>query len=671
MKRSVRSLINIAACICTVLASLFAAAPGCFAQELVLLSREELPNQKQIELAARFYGMQVRSVHVASAGDAQSALGIIRGHDVQGVIASADSLSIFSKSILLSALRGNGNRNASLLVVGVQPQDAKVIQEWSDGALTGCNDLSRDGQRRLYQVGANPEVTQQLSNQQLPVISLPSCGFQSAPERKPISLLSVIQGNASLPVFVRTGADSPSIFCLADWGSSSESAGALNPVSAFSSLAPFLMFVHYVGGDFVWHAPQSVANFTIDDPWLTEPYGYLSYRALLQEMEAHNFHTTIAFIPWNFGRSQAEVVALFRDHSDRFSIAIHGNNHDHKEFDSYATVPLADQIADIKQSVARMEKFHTLTDISYDRVMVFPHSVAPEGTFAELKKYNFLATSNADDVPIGSPRPNDPLFYLRSYTADFADFPSLKRYSSEVPLPQIVVAINAFLGNPLLFYGHAAMFEAGTDAFDATANTVNSIAPGTEWRSLGYVAEHLYLLRSRTDGGMDVRFFGNNVVIENPSDTERVFWLQKQENDQPSIKALTVDGQPQAFERGANAITLRVSVPAHSQRTVSIEYGNDLNLAQIATSDPDVRIALLRKASDFRDIVLPKYGWGRWVTHFYYRHQLDSIEMDVESWWFGVAFMSFLVIAFVYARRRRTSKVRANKALAKTAGASR
>src|SRR6185437_8919915 len=105
--------------------------------------------------------------------------------------------------------------------------------------------------------------------------------------------------------------------------------------------------------------------------------------------------------PWNFNRSRPEVAALFRRTPERWSIALHGNNHTHREFGSYTVNPLQDQISGIRQAVARMERFRSITGISYDRFMIFPHAVAPIATFAELRRYNFLGTANSMNVPMG------------------------------------------------------------------------------------------------------------------------------------------------------------------------------------------------------------------------------------------------------------------------------
>jgi hypothetical protein len=69
----------------------------------------------------------------------------------------------------------------------------------------------------------------------------------------------------------------------------------------------------------------------------------------------NNFHTTIAFIAWNFDRSESDVVTRFRKHPERFSIRLHGNDHAHREFGDYATVSLLSRLRTSNQGVARME----------------------------------------------------------------------------------------------------------------------------------------------------------------------------------------------------------------------------------------------------------------------------------------------------------------------------
>ena len=223
-------------------------------------------------------------------------------------------------------------------------------------------------------------------------------------------------------------------------------------VEAFLRIAPAMMFVRYCAGDQGWHAIHQYANLTIDDPWLRQPYGDVDYQGLLEAMQKHNFHTTIAFIPWNYDRNEPGVISLFKEHPDKFSITVHGNNHDHKEFTDFRSKPLAVQIADMKQSLARMETFRTLTGIPYDRVMVFPHSIAPEGTLGRSRLTIIWRPSTRRMSLRVLSRPTDLSFALRPVTLSFGGLPSVSRYSAAAPISKSYIAINEFLGNPLLFY---------------------------------------------------------------------------------------------------------------------------------------------------------------------------------------------------------------------------
>ncbi len=372
----------------------------------------------------------------------------------------------------------------------------------------------------------------------------------------------------------------------------------------------------------------------MDDAWLIDQYGSLDYNGLFREMESHNFHTTIAFVPWNFDRSRPDVVSLFRSHPDRFSICIHGNNHDHDEFGEYSHSPLIGQVAQAKQALARMEQFTRITKISYSPVMVFPHAVAPLPTFGVLKEYNYWGTANSQNVPLGATAPpEDPLFSLRPETLLFDNFLSLKRYSAEVPLRPDLISINAFLGNPLLFYGHQEFFYGNIGAFNGIADAVNKTDPHTEWRSLGEVVQQLYLLRRRDDRDLDVLAFSPDFYLTNSEARAVTFHVRRPENFTPPIHALMVDGQSLSYQKFDREITFDVLLGPKTTRRISITYANDLDLAAVDTSKQDKWVTILRWTSDFRDLTLSKHSWGLELTRVYYRWGADSVELAFEQSW--------------------------------------
>jgi len=467
-----------------------------------------------------------------------------------------------------------------------------------------------------------------------------------------------------LPVFVKTEVNGHDLFFqteICTYDSPKESIWQYQR-HHFFEIAPLMIFIKYAYGDRCWHSAKNYANLIIDDPWLIEPYGQLNYKGLYEEMQNSHFHTTIAFIPWNYDRSKPDVVSLFHNHPEGLSICIHGNNHDHYEFYKYETgpgdpwpaKPLNTQEANIKQALARMEKFRSMTGISYDKVMVFPHSIAPAKTLGLLKKYNFLATVNAENVPLGSNEPKDSSFLLRPVTLNFENFPSLKRYSPN--RTQVEIAIDVFLDNPIIFYVHHNFFQNGVDSFNKTANMVNKIQPDIIWQSLGYISQHLYLEKLRDDGNYDVKTFSSNFILENIYQNDLVYFVRKEEDFSIPIKQVTVDGQPFSYKKYGNNLILEVFIPAGESRHIVIEYENSLDISSIDVSKNDPRINRLRKTSDFRDITLSKNVFGRVFTRVYYDTGLYKFGLIRLAVILLILFVLVIIISFVSWRIIRSRK---------------
>jgi hypothetical protein len=426
-------------------------------------------------------------------------------------------------------------------------------------------------------------------------------------------------------VFFQTLSRTPNSFVDSDHPFSSE---------GFLEIAPLMMFLQYAFGERCWHSPGYYANLTIDDAWLTEPYGYLSFRGILEQMEKTNFHTTIAFIPWNYDRSVPEVVSLLHNHPDRFSICIHGNNHDHYEFYDYETAigdprqakPLIDQEADIIQAMARMKEHSGLTELPYDPVMVFPQGIAPAKTLGLLKKYNFLATTNAVNIPLRSKAPNDPIFDLRSVSLSFENFASLKRHFPK-DRSRFDIAVDLFLGNPLLFFEHHDFFAVGIDAFNEKAEIISDLEPNTRWQGLGYIARHLYLQRTRPDGNYDIRTFSRSIELENMQARSATYFIRKEESFASPIEKLTVNGKAHPYDQRGEDVSFSVTIPANESRLINISYDNDLDLASIEIAKSDPHINRLRRLSAFRDMTLSQYILGRLFTKIYYRYDIYKLGL--------------------------------------------
>lgn len=651
-------------CLALLMCGLFFLGPlAGFAGDVVLIQSKapDPVEDEAIRRLADFYGFELYTVDSGSKGAVDRVASQLRNPGTRAVLISQDALARLDRKQIQEFLRKSNGLSIPILIFGVRPgEDANELKFWSAGNIQECAPFASNFRPKTLEVMKSGTLTSTLSGLKLPAVASPVCSMRFNPAAPAIQtvLAARADNQADIPVLVRIQSEKAETFFTPRMETFDMSwrGTRWGLPGAFSSMAPFIFFLSNAAGDYGWHLDGHYANLTIDDAWLTRAYGHLDYAALLAEMEKHNFHTTIAFIPWNFDRSKPDVVALFRAHPERFSIAVHGNNHDHREFDSYAVNSLQEQITDVKQGIARMERFQALTHISYDRFMVFPHDVAPQETFAVLKRYDFLGTANVANVPLGAKFPADPMFLLRPYTDSYENLLSMSRSSAGAQVPQLETAIQSFLGNPLLLYGHEDLFVEGIGAFNAFADDINRVQPDTKWISLGEIARHSHLIRKREDGGFDVRMFSNEMELENPTDRDAVFYVKREEPPLPAIRQVMIDGIPSTFERTGSTTALRLEIPAHQIRKIRVTYQNDLDTSQETTRKSDLGPYALRRISDFRDLYLTKIAFGRAIKKEYYRYGWDSIELRLEQKWWVYTTSVLLAFGALWFHRRRTRK---------------
>jgi peptidoglycan/xylan/chitin deacetylase (PgdA/CDA1 family) len=570
-------------------------------------------NEEQIRLVSSFYGLDVQRLEVRSSRklDLASAL---KQSGAEALIVSSWALRDIEPLTRSRALRRIDGSFAPVLIIVEGPGDnSSELSAWTGGLVQGCEAVA--GSHDSWKLAFATEARGIAPLAGLRVASgAPVCGLKVGASVQ--ALATAEDQGVAVPTFVRLDGQGSPVFVASSMTSLRGTQGS-KLQEVFSHFAGPLIFLHLSGGNRGWHLPGRYANLTIDDPWLTEPYGNLNYEALLVEMEKHDFHTTIAFVPWNFDRSQPQVVSLFEAHKDRFSLSIHGNNHNHREFGAYQQHGLGEQDNNLKQALARMENLKRTTGLAYEPVMVFPHAIAPAKTFSSLKKYNYWGTVNSENIPLGSKAPPDPLYLLRPWTLDFQNFLSIKRVSVEVPVPRETIAINAFLDNPQLFYVHQEFFEKGSSAFNGIADQVNQLAPGTKWLSLGSIVEHLYLLRPRRDGDYDVLALAPKIRLDNPTSHRVTFHIRKPEDFAIPLSAVTVDGAEQPYVAATDEVKIDVVVEPKQTKTLAVSYSNNVNIDAVDLGKRSVAINTTRHLSDFRDLYLSRSSLGRLVQVAY------------------------------------------------------
>lgn len=571
-----------------------------------------------IKMVAEFYGITTCHHARPYSSDWNDLWCDVRHHSTIAVIITADALASVDQSQLMSCLRRAGGKNLPLLIVGVSTETpVDLLMTWTNGGVQRCIGPLQTNTHSFYKINDVKDVTRQLSGQSLVVTSdqVYTVSIDRLITRPIITLVSNSRETATFVVATTT---KQKIFL-------STLDTSITPVSCarsrdnvewqFSTAAPLYIFIAYVASERAWHSNGHYANLTIDDPRLVEPYGHVHYRTLLHEMEQHNFHTTVAHIPWNFNRHKPEVIKLFKDHPDRFSVTVHGNNHDHQEFPSLQKRSLEIQTANLRQALARMDRFQSSTNLPYDRVMVFPHSIAPEATLGELKRHNYLATANSRNVPLGASEPDDPQFGLRPTTLAFAGFPTIRRYSAEIPIRSAELAVNVFLGNPVLFYIHQEYFAEGITRFNAIADTLNQLEPRTVWTGLGEIARNLYLQKLRDDGAYDVKAFTNQIRLENKTPRDRRFVVEKEENGAFHLE-LSVNGMRHPYHHDGQTIQVNLVVGAGKTSEIMIRYPDQVE-GSVDISKGSLRVAGLRYLSEFRDNVVSRISSGRCLLENY------------------------------------------------------
>jgi hypothetical protein len=241
------------------------------------------------------------------------------------------------------------------------------------------------------------------------------------------------------------------------------------------------------------------------------------------------------------------------------------------------------------------------------------------------------------------------MFLMRSYTTNYAGLLSLYRYPAAGEVPQLEVAIQAFLGNPILFYDHSSLFSSGITAFNAHADFINYIQPDTKWTTLGEIARHSYLLRKRTNGGIDVLMLSSEMELDNPSDTEQVFYVHR--NDSPGLGGtLTMNGSVVHLDGSSEP---GIAIPAHESRQLRMTYANDLDLAREEVKTRSLRVYTLRMISDFRDLYMSKSSLGESFVRGYYRYRWDSAELFLErKGWMIIVVVIIGLVGLRYHRSR-------------------
>jgi hypothetical protein len=246
-----------------------------------------------------------------------------------------------------------------------------------------------------------------------------------------------------------------------------------------------LALAHFLGGisrDPHAHTPSLQAAFVLDDPNLHWPsYGYVNYEEISRHALAHNYHVVVAMVPLDGWLTHPGAVRIFKERSDQLSICVHGNDHDGPELGRIASE--REGVALAGHALKRARAFERRTGIPVDKVMVPPHEQlsrpAAQGLLAAgfqavcvSRPYPWIA-AEPDRSPLVAPPERAALAGWESPEIVVGGLPLLLRAGFNIPREDLV--LRAFLGQPLILYGHHDLLEHGPEVCSQAAQAINAL----------------------------------------------------------------------------------------------------------------------------------------------------------------------------------------------------
>ncbi len=367
------------------------------ASRLALLSsrRSRTSDEKLVRLAA-VMGIETAVYQVESTASAVQMASVLQTAGERVLAARADTVSMLAReSESEFARRLLAGIESAFIYGAAEPGAGSAVSELTDGRMEGTTEIP-DSTLVCGISGASSGACAQLSG-----ISF-SVNHQSGLQAFAGNWFDASEQLVSLqnrPFLVALRQFGCRCFLLA----SSEIADVDAPMPHANlreeiapALLPAMIFMRQSFGDRCWSNPRRHATVTIDDPLLRPRYGCLTYDRLVAAMRTHRFASTIAFIPWNYRRSDPVTAELFKRNRDILSICMHGCDHSAGEFGIRDRRVLR---AKARLALERAQRHKQITGVGYEPIMIFPQGVFSNSALPALRAEGYLAAVNTSVLP--------------------------------------------------------------------------------------------------------------------------------------------------------------------------------------------------------------------------------------------------------------------------------
>jgi hypothetical protein len=582
------------------------AAPSGRPKALLLRGDAVLPEDAKLAEMLGVLGISVLPVHVSEIGHLSGSNSTGEGHQFC-VMTSASCL-------------------AALVHDSTNPHDA--LPDWMSKAesvyVYGFTE-DAECQQLLRSLTGDPCATVRYAKGKQIFVTVTSdfagiCGPMSGiqfdarvPEKQPVfdlclrrgSLESVLNSNQG-HLFVSVRGRGAQLFL----NSSSDVVDVLTPCTKYfdvrnnvGNTVPIVMYAKWAFG--VPESSELSACLIVDDPPLKPRYGFLRYQDALRLMDEHNFATTVAFIPWNWRRTDARTVQLFHQNPKRLSLCIHGCDHTAKEFAERSTLVLNKRI-----NVAnhRMRRFGARTQLRHDDVMLFPQGAFSASAARALKLNGFVAAANTEVVPVHKDENKTTVGDLFGHAImKYASFPMFTRRYVAHGVENF--AFDGLLGKPCFIAAHHDDFAGDARILLEVIARLNSLHWKLRWRSLGDGVRRCFSVRNSSDGDRCVEMYSSSLIYQNSQGQREGIIFRKEEEDWNCVKAVTVNGLAVDYVHHGGYLRFEAMIPPNESAELRVVYSSGLDLPSEAEGiNYRAKAVFRRYLSEFRDNYLSRHA---------------------------------------------------------------
>jgi hypothetical protein len=336
--------------------------------------------------------------------------------------------------------------------------------------------------------------------------------------------------------------------------------------TAADQYVPVMIFLRHAFGAQCWHNPSPGAGIVIDDPLLRRKYGFIDFERLLKSARTHQYHITLAFIPWNHWRSKANDARIFLECPEYFSVCAHGCDHTNNELKS---ADYGELLGKSFVARSRMDRHSERIGIMTAPLMVCPqeqYSLEAMRAFSDSRQFLGLICTACMPRNLATPQLTGADLLLPAQDSFFG-FPVFKRHYWKGDMATF--AMSLFLGKPAILVEHHEFFRDGMAGVEGFAHAIAQMDRDLKWRSLLDTVTRTHARRRVGTRKWEVRFFTDLFHLEHERHESVKYRFMRRVPESKRIEAVRVNGRDVPFSRDGDFLTFDAQA-CHPQ-TVSIQ----------------------------------------------------------------------------------------------------